>query len=66
MEKNSKIDKERFKEIFKDYWDEFKDKNPRYSGSYYSVIIEKMLNCGSVVSGYSEYVCSECGQDEKK
>lgn len=66
METKSRIDKEVFKQIIRDHWKEFKRICPRYSDPYYDEVIKKMLNCGDVISGYSMYVCSECGLEEKK
>ena len=66
MSKNQSIDKDVFKQIFIDHWDEFTKKRKRYSSEYYEEVIKKMLNCGEEFSGYSVYVCGECGGDEKK
>lgn len=60
-----RIDKENFKQIFRENWNEFIKENPEYNSPYYGEVIEKMLNCGYVVSGYSVYVCSHCGSEEK-
>ena len=60
------IDKETFKQIFRDHRKVFQKKRIRYSSGYYDEVIEKMLNCGKEFSGYSVYVCGECGGDEKK
>lgn len=60
------INKESFKEIFRDHWPDFKKKYCRYNTKYYEVIVKKMLNCGEVLSGYSLYVCGNCGISEKK
>jgi hypothetical protein len=66
METKSPVDKEVFKDIFRDHWEDFKKRSPRYGAPYYDEVIKKMLNCGEVVSGYSLYVCSNCGLEEKK
>ena len=66
MKSETTVDKEVFKDIFRDHWDDFQRKFPRYRDAYYDEVIKKMLNCGDVISGYSMYVCSECGQEEKK
>ncbi len=60
------INKETFKDIFRDHWTDFKQKYRRYNTKYYEVIIKKMLNCGEALSGYSLYVCGNCGLSEKK
>ena len=66
MESSKRIDKETFKQIFRDNWDNFRSEYPKYSGVYYDEVIKKMLYCGDVVSGYSVYRCSNCGLGEKK
>jgi len=53
-----KVDKGAFKQIFRDYWDIFVERYPRYEQVSY--VIRKMLGCGDIASGYSEYVCPEC------
>jgi hypothetical protein len=66
MEPNIRIDKDIFKQIFRDNWGNFRRKYPRYSSVYYDEVIKKMLFCGDVVSGYSIYRCINCGLEEKK
>ena len=66
MESSKRIDKDTFKQIFRENWDDFKIKYPRYSSVYYDEVINKMLFCGDVVSGYSIYRCIHCGLEEKK
>lgn len=63
---NNFIDKNIFKQIFIDYWETFKTKCSRYNSVYYEEVIKKMLSCGDFSSGYSVYVCGECGMCEKK
>ena len=66
MEPSKRIDKDTFKQIFRDHWADFRSKYPKYSSVYYDEVIEKMLLCGDVVSGYSIYRCINCGLEEKK
>ena len=40
------INKNTFKQIFHEYWDEFKQANPRFDNSDYDENIQKMLGCG--------------------
>lgn len=65
MEKEVKIDRDTFKQIFRDHWVEFKSQDPRYSDPYYEEIISKMLGCGDLVSGYSVHKCIDCWLEEK-
>lgn len=52
-----RIDRETFRRIFEEHWDEFKRLHPGYNTEYYDEIIEKMLLCGKEAGGYSEYRC---------
>jgi hypothetical protein len=52
------VDKETFKQIFRDHWPEFVAQYPRYKEK--DIIIEKMLGCGDPANGYSEYICPDC------
>jgi hypothetical protein len=62
----NKQDKEVFKNIFKDHWDEFKATHRRYDNEQYEEAVQKMLGCGEEFSGYSEYICMYCGGDRRK
>jgi hypothetical protein len=60
------IDKDTFKHIFRDHWDEFKVAHPRYDNAYYNTIIQKMLGCGDPDKmGYVQYRCFHCGQTRR-
>ena len=61
----AKVEKNVFKQIFRDYWDEFQEKNPRYQTEYYSKVIKKMLWCGNIANGYAVYRCVNCGEEKK-
>jgi len=65
MDKQQKIDKEKFKQIFKDHFAEFQKQNPRYKNDYYTEVIEKMLGCDEKDSGYAKYRCMNCGYEQK-
>ena len=57
------IDKNTFKKIFQDHWDEFKTFRPRYNSDYYDTVVNKMLNCGDPEKmGYVQYRCCSCGK----
>ena len=64
--KSTIVDKDIFKKIFKDHWDEFKKQHSRYNEEQYEEPVQKMLGCGEEFSGYSEYICIYCGLDKKK
>ena len=56
------IDKDQFKQIFRDHWPEFKDTYPRYDTLYYDQVINKMLDCGDPHKmGYLGFRCLKCG-----
>lgn len=58
-------DKNVFKQIFENHWSEFKNKYPSYDSPQYNEAVEKMLGCGELSSGYSEYTCMDCGHSHK-
>lgn len=64
--KSNSIDKEIFKNIFRDHWEEFKRLHPRYDDEQYEEPVQKMLGCGDESNGYSEYICMHCGLDMRK
>ncbi len=56
------IDKDQFKQIFRDHWPEFKNTCPRYSTLYYDEVINKMLDCGDPQKmWYAGFRCLSCG-----
>jgi hypothetical protein len=60
------IDKETFKQIFRDHWDAFKKRYPRFDNDYYQTVVQKMLNCGDPEKmGYARYLCTSCGHTER-
>lgn len=60
------IDKDTFRQIIIDHWDEFKGSYPSYGTEYYNEVIQKMLGCGKEEGGYSEYRCTHCGKDFRR
>ncbi len=57
------IDKDTFKQIFRDHWDAFKAAYPRYDTYDYNVVIQKMLDCGDPEkTGFASFRCMECGE----
>lgn len=63
---DQKKDKEIFRRIFLDNWDNFKDRHPAYACDQYEVPVQKMLNCSKESGGYSEYICMKCGRDLRR
>ena len=60
------IDKDTFKQIFRDHWDSFKAVNPRYNTPYYDEVIQKMLDCGDPEKmGFAQYRCFNCGEERR-
>ena len=47
-----KQDKEIFRTIFLDHWDEFKVRHPKYDHSQYEDPVQKMFGCGKESNGY--------------
>ena len=66
LKKTEKVDKEIFKAIFKKHWEGFKAEFSRYDNEQYEEPVQKMLGCGEEFSGYSEYLCMNCGGDKKR
>jgi len=59
-------DKEIFRNIFIDHWDQFKEEHPTYDKPQYEEPVQKMLGCGKESNGYSEYICMNCGRDVRR
>jgi len=59
-------DKVKFKQIFLDHWEDFKQKNPSYNDERYEESVQKMLGCGDEGNGYTEYQCTYCGLDTRR
>ena len=63
MSKGSEGKKEIFKEIFRDGWEEFKVRHPRYEAV--DEVVQKMLGCGEFAKGYAVYICPDCFAEKK-
>lgn len=60
------IDKNTFKQIFRDHSDDFKALNPRYNTPYYHEVIQKMLDCGDPEKmGFAQFRCFNCGEERR-
>ena len=60
MTPESRAQKNRFKQIFIDGWETFKQTHPRYATA--DPVVQKMLGCGDPAQGYAVYLCPDCQQ----
>jgi transposase-like zinc-binding protein/putative transposase len=58
MTPDGREQKNRFKQIFLDGWEDFKRTHPRYASV--DPVVQKMLGCGDSANGYAVYVCPNC------
>jgi hypothetical protein len=58
MAESGKEQKNVFKQIFEDGWDDFKSKYPRYEAV--DEVVQKMLGCGNPENGHAVYLCPGC------
>ena len=63
---DQRVDKETFRQIFLDHWGGFKNAYPSYNTPQYEEVVQKMLQCGKEMGGYTEYICLQCGQDRRR
>jgi hypothetical protein len=67
MDAQERPDWNTYKQIFADYWEGFKEENPRYNTEYYQCLVNKMLFCGDPEQmGYIKYMCLYCGCGRRK
>jgi hypothetical protein len=60
------IDKETFKQIFREHWEDFQAANPRYATDYYNQVVHKMLDCGDPDKmGFVQFRCLACGETRR-
>jgi Putative transposase/Transposase zinc-binding domain len=60
-----RVDKDTFKQIFRDHWGPFQQGHPRYQDRHVQAVIDKMLGCGTPESGYSTYLCPRCLNEKR-
>jgi hypothetical protein len=60
-----RVDKDTFKQIFRDYWGTFQQRHPRYQDRHVQAVIEKMLSCGTPEAGYTTYLCPHCLEEKR-
>jgi len=63
MSKGAESKKEIFKQIFRDGWEAFKARHPRYEAV--DEVVQKMLGCGEFENGYAVYICPDCFAEKK-
>ena len=63
LNQEAKIDKNIFKQIFRDWWSVFIVAYPNYGWT--DKIIQKMLGCGDPANGFCTYICLCCGNEKK-
>ena len=51
---------ESFKQIFRDWYEEFLRQYPQYERT--REVVQKMVGCGDPEQGYSEFICPGCGE----
>ena len=62
MAEREESSKNTFKQIFKDGWEAFKARYPRYEAV--EEVVQKMLGCGEYENGYAVYICPECKKEK--
>ena len=60
------IDKDTFKQIFRDHWDVFKITYPKFDTDYHDSVVQKMLGCGDPKKmGFAQFRCTSCGETRR-
>jgi hypothetical protein len=60
-----RVDKDTFKQIFRDHWETFQQHQPRYQGRHVQAVIDKMLGCGTPEAGYTTSLCPHCLEEKR-
>src|SRR5712691_3988472 len=60
-----RVDKDTFKQIFRDHWEPFQQYQPRYQDRHVQAVIDKMLGCGTLEAGYTTYLCPHCLEEKR-
>jgi Putative transposase/Transposase zinc-binding domain len=60
-----RVDKDTFKQIFRDHWETFQQHHPRYQERHVQAVIDKMLGCGTSEAGYTTYLCPHCLEEKR-
>ena len=60
------IDKDTFKQIFRDHWETFKATYPTFDTPDYNIPVQRMLDCGDPEKmGFVQYRCLNCGETRR-
>jgi hypothetical protein len=59
------VDKETFKQIFRDHWEAFWQREGHHLRPEVPEVVEKMLGCGDPARGYSTYLCEHCLEEKR-
>ena len=62
---SQRVDKDTFKQIFRDHWEPFQQHQPRYQDHHVQAVIDKMLGCGTLEAGYTTYLCPHCLEEKR-
>ena len=54
-----------FKQIFRDHWEVFWQRDGHHLRPEVPEVVEKMLGCGDPASGYSIYLCEHCLEEKR-
>ncbi len=60
-----RVDKNTFKQIFRDHWRPFQQDHPRDQDRHVQGVIDKMLGCGTPEWGYTTYLCPHCLEEKR-
>src|SRR6266699_6189759 len=60
-----RVDKDTFKQIFRDHWEPFQQHQPRYQDRHVQAVIDNMLGCGTLEAGYTTYLCPHCLEEKR-
>src|SRR6266446_2467751 len=61
----TRVDKETFKQIFRDHWEAFWQREGHHLRPEVTEVVEKMLGCGDPARGYSTYLCEHCLEEKR-
>jgi hypothetical protein len=60
-----RVDKDTFKQIFRDHWEPFQQSHPRYQDRHVQAVIDKRLGCGPLEAGSTTYLGPPCLEEKR-
>jgi len=60
-----RVDKDTFKQIFRDHWGPFQQRHPRYQDRHVQAVIDKMLGCGTLEAAIPR-ICAHTAWQRKR